>query len=140
MREQMKIVSDVEAHSRIKTESALPKVRHVMHVIRQDILRQFVELRTKETTVKKLEAAACSYSDSDSDSQSGAKDIFGLKQINLITKSQPKLTVKINGFPIWMLVDSGSSINVIDEPTLDKIKQKGRYSCICLRFKQNTPN
>ena len=43
--------SDVEAHSRIKTESALPKVRHVMHVIRQDILRQFVELRTKETNL-----------------------------------------------------------------------------------------
>ena len=49
MHEQIKIVSDVEAHSRIKTESALPKARHVMHVIRQDILRQFVELHTKET-------------------------------------------------------------------------------------------
>ena len=47
----MKIVSDVEAHSRIKTESALQKVRHVMHVIKQDIFRQFVELRTKETNL-----------------------------------------------------------------------------------------
>ena len=47
-----------------------------------------------------------------------------MKQINSITKSQPKLIVKINGFPIRMLVDSGSSINVIDEPTFDKIKQK----------------
>ena len=51
MREQTKIDSDVEVHSRIKTDSVLTKVRHVMHVIRQDILRQFVELRTKETNL-----------------------------------------------------------------------------------------
>ena len=51
MREQTKIDSDVEAYSSIKKDSVLKKVRHVMHVIRQDILRQFVELRTKETNL-----------------------------------------------------------------------------------------
>ena len=81
--------------------------------------------KSKSKSVKKLEAAACSYSDSDSDSQSGTEDyIFGLKQINSITISQPKLTVKIKGFPAKMIVDSESSNNVIDEPTFDKIKHK----------------
>ena len=95
MREQTKIDSDVEAYSSIKKDSVLKKVRHVMHVIRQDILRQFVELRTEETNLKqnrlRNEAAACCYSESDFDSQSGAEDYsFRLKKINSIAKSQPK--------------------------------------------------
>ena len=88
MREQTKIDSDVEAYSRIKKDSVLKKVRHVMHVIRQDILRQFVELRTKETNLNqnwlRNEAAACCYSESDFDSQSGTEDYsFGLKEISI---------------------------------------------------------
>ena len=51
MRKQMKIVSDVETPSRIKTDSALPKVRHVKHIIRQDILRQFANKGNTEQKI-----------------------------------------------------------------------------------------
>ena len=68
------------------------------------------------------ETQSCSeYSDSEEEY------LFGVKtdeQVNTVHQKQPKTTVTINGLLTEMLVDTGSSINVIDEGTFSKLKDK----------------
>lgn len=37
---------------------------------------------------------------------------------------QPQIKLEINGIPVTVLVDTGSSINAIDEKTFEKIRSK----------------
>lgn len=70
-------------------------------------------------SIKQLDKAA-KYSDSESESE---EYVFGLGQINSVFK-QPQIKVEINGIPVTVLVDTGSSINAIDEKTFEKIRSK----------------
>ena len=67
--------------------------------------------------------------DSDSDESTESDGYaFGLScdrvelEINSVT-SRPKINVKINGYAMNILIDTGSSINVIDEDTYCQMKK-----------------
>ena len=53
--------------------------------------------------------------------------LFGLSNVNKVT-SRPKIKVKLNDNPVCILVDTGSSINVIDESTYQSMKSKPKLS------------
>ncbi|VDI68014.1 Hypothetical predicted protein [Mytilus galloprovincialis] len=48
--------------------------------------------------------------------------------VNKVQKGQPKINVKINNSNVDILIDTGSSINVIDESTFENIKCKPKLS------------
>ena len=53
--------------------------------------------------------------------------LFGLSNINTVT-SRPKIKINLNESPICILVDTGSSINVIDEYTYKSMKIQPKLS------------
>ena len=69
------------------------------------------------------------YSDTP-DSSSDDDYVFGLREatINKVQKGQPKMTVKINNSKVDFLIDTGSSINILDENTFKKIGSKPKLS------------
>ncbi|VDI77264.1 Hypothetical predicted protein [Mytilus galloprovincialis] len=64
------------------------------------------------------------------DSSSDDGYVFGLREntVNKVQKGQPKINVKINNSNVDILIDTGSSINVIDESTFENIKCKPKLS------------
>ncbi|CAC5363672.1 unnamed protein product [Mytilus coruscus] len=64
------------------------------------------------------------------DSSSDDEYVFGLQTestkgtVNSIKRDQPRICVKINESNINVLIDTGSSINVIDEDTYNRMKRK----------------
>ncbi|VDI05683.1 Hypothetical predicted protein [Mytilus galloprovincialis] len=68
--------------------------------------------------------------DDDRDSSSDDGYVFGLREntVNKVQKGQPKINVKINNSNVDILIDTGSSINVIDESTFENIKCKPKLS------------
>ncbi|VDI13935.1 Hypothetical predicted protein [Mytilus galloprovincialis] len=64
------------------------------------------------------------------DSSSDDEYVFGLQAeslkgtVNSIKREQPRICVKINESDINVLIDTGSSINVIDEDTYNRMKRK----------------
>lgn len=70
-------------------------------------------------SIKQLNKAA-KYSDSDNESE---ENVFGLGQINSVYK-QPPIKIEINGIPVTVLDDTNSSINAIDEKTVEKLRSK----------------
>ena len=49
--------------------------------------------------------------------------LFGLSSLNAMT-SRPKIRIHVNEHPVKILIDTGSSINVMDESTYKSMKQK----------------
>ncbi|XP_062610353.1 uncharacterized protein K02A2.6-like [Saccostrea cucullata] len=97
-----------------KTCNACHKIGHFASVCRS----KSKSMNRKPKSVRQLDAC-----NSDSDSES-CEYLFGLDQINSITKRQPRIKVEINGIPVSVLVDTGSSINVVDECTFKKLENK----------------
>ncbi|CAC5375380.1 unnamed protein product [Mytilus coruscus] len=66
----------------------------------------------------------------DRDSSSDDGYVFGLREntVNKVQKGQPKINMKINNSNVDILIDTGSSINVIDESTFENIKCKPKLS------------
>ena len=71
----------------------------------------------------------------DNDSSEEEAYLFGLElgensqaNINSVKSKQLRLTVKVNGLNIQMLVDTGSSINIVDENTYQKFQVKLKLS------------
>ena len=55
--------------------------------------------------------------------------MFGIQEqenVNSVKSKQPSLNVRINGLNVKMLVDTGWSINVLDENTYKKLQVKKR--------------
>ena len=72
--------------------------------------------------------------DSDSDSDISSNYTFGLlcnkadEHVNSVHPSQPKINIKLNGYLMKILIDTGSSVNVIDENTYLQIKDKPKLT------------
>ena len=68
----------------------------------------------------------------DTSSDSNDDYMFGIQEeqenINSVKSEQPSLNVRINGLNVKMLVDTGSSINVLDENTYKKFQVKPKLS------------
>ena len=62
------------------------------------------------------------YEDSDSENESNTKDIFGINSINGTTKA----TILINNVPVKMVIDSGASINIIDQNAYNAITRTSK--------------
>ena len=62
------------------------------------------------------------------DTSSDSEDyVFGMQEeenVNAVKSKQPSLNVTVNGLNVRMLVDTGSSINVLDENTYQKFQVK----------------
>lgn len=70
-----------------------------------------------------------------SNSSTDDEYIFGLREeVNKIEKKQPRLTVWINGTRVNILVDTGSSVNVIDEDTFQKIEESRNFPTSTRKF------
>ena len=57
--------------------------------------------------------------------------LFGIQEkdsVNSVKSKQPRLNLTINGLNVQMLVDTGSSINVLDENTYKKLQVKPKLS------------
>lgn len=50
--------------------------------------------------------------------------VFGLREatVNKVQKGQPKMTMKINNSNVDFLIDTGSSITILDENTIKKLE------------------
>ncbi|XP_060556789.1 uncharacterized protein K02A2.6-like [Ruditapes philippinarum] len=70
----------------------------------------------------KLNDSSQSESDKDKESED-ENEIYGLS-VNSMQLQRPRLKVHINGCKIKALIDTGSSINVIDENTYSKLQNK----------------
>jgi hypothetical protein len=68
------------------------------------------------------------YSDTP-DSRSDNDYVFGLRKatVNKVQKDQPKMTVKINNSNVDFLIDTVSSINILDENKFKKIGSKPNF-------------
>ena len=64
------------------------------------------------------------------DSSSDDDYVFRLREasVNKVQKDQPKVTVKINNSNVHFLIDTGSSINILDENIFKKIGSKPKRS------------
>ena len=61
---------------------------------------------------------------SDESSDNGTENyFFGLSRLNAMT-SRPKIKIHVNEHPVNILIDTGSSINVMDESTYKAINQQ----------------
>lgn len=56
-----------------------------------------------------------------------------MKRLEQSTESQPKITVKIDNSNLDTLIDTGSSIKVIDESTFEEIQYKPKLSNVDTR-------
>ena len=71
----------------------------------------------------------------DNDSSEEEAYLFGLEfgennqaSIDSVKSKQPRLNVKVNGLNVQMLVDTGSSINILDENTYQRFQVKPKLS------------
>ena len=67
----------------------------------------------------------------DTSSDSNDDYVFGIHEqenVNSVKSKQPSLNVTVNGLNVRMLVDTGSSINVLDESTYNKFQVKPKLS------------
>ena len=67
----------------------------------------------------------------DTSSDSNDDYVFGIQEqenVNSVKSKQPSLNVTLNGLNVRMLVDTGSSINVLDESTYNIFHVKPKLS------------
>lgn len=82
--------------------------------------------RSKKRQTKSKTVHNVDNNSSSSDDETGSY-LFGLSNLNSMT-SRPKIKIKVNDNPINILVDTGSSINVIDERTYKSMKYQPNLS------------
>ena len=83
-----------------------------------------------ETKAKSVNQVEETYS-CDTSSDSNDNYMFGIQErgsVNSVESKQSRLNVKINGLNVKMLVNTGSSINVLDETTFQKFQVKPKLS------------
>ena len=84
---------------------------------------QSKERQTKPKTVHNIENSDNS---SSSDEETGGY-LFGLSKVNSVT-FRPEIKIKVNESPVCILVDNGSSLNVIDECTYKSMTNQPNLS------------
>ena len=82
--------------------------------------------KKRQTISKTVHNIENSDNSSSSDEETGGY-LFGLSNVNSVT-SRPKIKIKVNESPICILVDTGSSINVIDECTYKSMTNQPKLS------------
>ena len=111
---------DRQCPAKGKSCHACKKQNHFSSVCRS-------KMKTKAKSVKQVEETySC-----DTSSDSNDDYMFGIQEresVNSVKSKQPRLNVKINGLNVKMLVDTGSSINVLDETTFQKFQVKPKLS------------
>ncbi|XP_063436697.1 uncharacterized protein LOC134718136 [Mytilus trossulus] len=107
-----------------KSCNSCKKLNHFASVCRSKRMDGTSTFKRKVNTVDNYEH------DDAHDSSSDDGYIFGLREntVNKVQKGQPKINVKINNSNVDILIDTGSSINVIDESTFENIKCKPKLS------------
>ena len=84
--------------------------------------------KRKEQRIKQVRDNSNDDSEIESDAQStDSEHAFGI-QINKIRTKQPKVDISVNGRKCRMLVDTGSTINLLNETILNKMKTKPKLS------------
>ncbi|MCG8046748.1 MAG: aspartyl protease family protein, partial [Candidatus Thiodiazotropha endolucinida] len=89
------------------------------------VCRSKTKMKPKVNSVNKVDESSCDTSDSNDDYMFGIQE---QENVNSVKSKQPSLNVTINGLNVRMLVDTGSSINVLDENTYKKFQVKPKLS------------
>ena len=91
----------------------------------------------KRKTVNHMDNYYQNYGTNNNDNDSSEEEayLFGLEfgennqaSINSVKSKQPRLNVKVDGLNVQMLVDTGSSINILDENTYQRFQVKPKLS------------
>ena len=84
----------------------------------------------KSNTKTKKYVKTIEHDSEQSDSSDSENYLFGIQtdSINAVKSKQPKLIVTVNGLEIQMLVDTGASINSMDESTFKNFKRKTKLN------------
>ena len=104
----------------IKTLNALWKVKHVTFVRRKIILQVNVVLRKNR---QDLEQYIMLRAVKKAVTMRVKTFLFGLSCLNAMT-SRPKIRIHVKGHPVNILIDTGSSTNVMDGSTYKSMKQQ----------------
>ena len=87
--------------------------------------------KQKERRIKQIDVQENYESETEENSNHDSDDsydqAFGIK-VNHVKIKQPKTEVSINGQKCKLLVDTGSSINLLNETVVDKMKTKPKIS------------
>lgn len=106
------------------TDSPCPAKGKLCHACKK--LNHFASVcRSKHKSVTKSVNQIDENQSFSENSDSDEEYLFGVQtneQVNAVHQKQPKTTVIINGLYTEFLIDTGSSINVIDEGTFSKLK------------------
>jgi hypothetical protein len=114
-----------------KTSNFCRKPNHFAKVCRSKNKDQRPRFKRTVNKVDNDNTKVCAKND---DSSSDDDYVFGLTEakVNNVKKGQSKMCVQLNDSEVDMLIDTGSSINVIDEKTFKNLK------CDAKRSKANT--
>ena len=92
--------------------------------------RQFPKRTHPSTSIRQIQTQEESHQQTDSSEE---EYIFTCEK--MADSKMPKVTVKINDIPITMIVDTGASLDIIDEVTFNKLEQKAHIQLGCTSTK-----